>query len=61
MSEEKNVSEEKIESPAQPGGEAKSVDELLNQHVHRWQQRAQVIVALVAVFLLYMIYFMMHE
>lgn len=60
VSEEKRMNEEQGENAARPAGE-KTVDELLNQHVGRWQQRVQIIVAVVAAFLLYMIWFMMHE
>lgn len=59
VSEQKNVSEEQG-GEARPAGE-QSVDELLGQHVGHWQRRVQVIVAVVLVFLLYMVWFMMQE
>ncbi len=61
MSEEKSLDGEKSGNEARPAGEAQSVDALLDQHVHRWQQRVQIIAAVVAAFLVYMIWFMMHE
>ncbi len=55
------VSEEKSVSGEQPAGEQSKVDEYLERHVKRWHHRVQIIVAITAVFLLYMIWFMMHE
>ncbi len=55
------MSEEKSVSGEQPAGEQSKVDEYLERHVKRWHHRVQIIVAITAVFLLYMIWFMMHE
>lgn len=58
MSEEKRMNEQ--QGAAGPAGD-KTMDELLNQHMGRWQQRVWIIVAGLAAFLLYMVWFMMHE
>lgn len=61
MSEENKVNEENAVSTGAAGGANKTADDYLAMHKERWQKRVQIIVALVAVFILYMIYFMMHE
>ncbi len=61
MSEEKNVNEEQGGNAVPPAGDAqKAMDDYLEQHMQRWQQRVQIIVAVAAVFLVFTIWFMMH-
>ncbi len=54
------VSEEQAAGQDKAGGEAKKVD-FMEQHMRRWEQRVQIIVAVAAVFLIFTIWFMMHE
>lgn len=60
MSEENKVTEENGVNAGAAGDANRSLDDYLAMHKARWQKRAQIIVALVAVFILYMIYFMTH-
>lgn len=64
MSEENKLNEAggmKDTSGVDAGNANQTVDDLMKAHMERWQGRAQIIVALVAVFLLYMIWFMLHN
>lgn len=61
VTEENKVNEENAVNTGVAGDAGKTLDEYLVMHKERWQKRVQIIVALVAVFILYMIYFMMHE
>lgn len=67
MSEENRIGEEDrvneasgANAPA-AGDANQNVDDLMKAHMQRWQQRAQIIVAVVFVFILYMIWFMLHS
>lgn len=49
-------------APQQGAGDAeKTMDEYMAMHMERWKKRMQIIVALIALFILYMIYFMTHS
>ncbi|HKB59938.1 MAG TPA: hypothetical protein VKC56_07840 [Gallionellaceae bacterium] len=61
VTEENKVNEENAVNTGVAGDAGKTMDDYLSMHKERWQKRVQIIVALVAVFILYMIYFMMHE
>jgi hypothetical protein len=54
------VNEEQAGGPDKAGGEAKKVD-FMEQHMQRWEQRVQIIVAVAAAFLIFTIWFMLHE
>jgi hypothetical protein len=61
VSEDSKVNEENGVNTGAAGEANKTIDHYLALHRERWHKRVQIIVALVAVFILYMIYFMMHE
>ncbi len=56
MSEEKTAGAEQA-----TGKEAQNIDQYLEQHMKRWHERVQIIVAIAAVFLVFTIWFMLHD
>ena len=62
MSEEnKPVQADQAGDAPQQGDANKTIDDYMNVHMQRWQKRAQIIAAVVAAFILYMGWFMLHS